>query len=165
MNAIEEQLWSYIDGTCTPAEKEAIAKRIATDDEYRKTYNELLTFDAELGHLELDEPPMAFNYKVMEGIRTELASQPLKAAINKKIIWAIAAFFIVTILALVAVAFGTINWTSANAGIEIPKQLNTTHINSFFEGPFVKGFLFFDVVLGLFLLDSYLRKHVKLKTH
>jgi hypothetical protein len=37
-------------------------------------------------------------------------------------------------------------------------QLKVTHISSYFTGPVVKGFLFFDVVMGLFLLDSYLRR-------
>jgi anti-sigma factor RsiW len=77
MSSIEEKLWNYIDGTCTPDEQEAIARLIAQDEIYRRKYNELLKLNAEFAAIELDEPPMAFTYNVMEAIRTENAQQQL----------------------------------------------------------------------------------------
>jgi len=165
MNSIEEQLWSYIDGTCTAEEREQISRLIAHDEAYKEQYQELLQLHNEFGALELDEPPMAFTYNVMEQIRTQEASVPLKAAINKRIIWGIAGFFILTILAVLVVALRDVNWSSSTTttALNVPAQLNVTKVNSFFSGPWMKGFLFFDIVLGLFLLDGYLRKNAQSK--
>ncbi|WP_143822123.1 anti-sigma factor [Mucilaginibacter pedocola] len=166
---MEEQLWSYIDGTCTPAEEQAITKLIAQDEAYSLKYAELLKLNEEFGTMELDEPSMAFTYNVMESIRTENAMQPLKATINKRIIWGIAAFFIVSILVLLGVAFGSMDWTvrggNTTFDVKIPQQLDATHVKSFFSGSIVKGFLFFDVVMGLFLFDAYLRRKRDVKQH
>ena len=171
MNSMEEQLWSYIDGTCSPAEQQAIARLIAQDETWRIQYNELLKLNQEFGTIELDEPSMAFTYNVMETIRTENAMKPLKAAINKRIIWGIAAFFIVTIAALVIFALSSVNWSvpagnsSFDINIKMPEQLDSSHLKSFFSGSVLKGFLFFDLVIGLFLLDAYLRRKQGAKQH
>ena len=162
MNSIEEKLWNYIDGTCPPAEQEAIATLIEQDEVYRKKYNELLQLNMEFAAMEVEEPSMAFTYNVMETIRTEHAKQPLKATIDKRIILGISAFFVLTLAALLIYALSMVNW-SAGSGFKMPDQLNltqlkVTHISSYFTGPVVKGFLFFDVVMGLFLLDNYLRR-------
>jgi hypothetical protein len=164
MNSIEEKLWNYIDGSCTPAEQKAIAMLIEQDEAYRKKYNELLLLNNEFAAMELDEPSMAFSYNVMETIRTEHAKQPLKAAVDKRIIWGIASFFVLTLSALVIYMFSSVNWSAGN-GVQIPEQLNIQlpHVNTFFTGPVVKGFLFFDVVMGLFLLDYYLRRKTTAK--
>ncbi|MFD0794643.1 hypothetical protein ACFQZX_13535 [Mucilaginibacter litoreus] len=157
MNSIEERLWNYIDGTCTDQERQAIARLIERDEAYRNKYNELLLFNESLNNIELDEPSMAFTYNVMESVRIENASQPLKAAINKKIIWSIAVFFIATVAGLLVYTFSTVNW-SAGTDVDIPVKLNVPRISSYLTGPVIKGFLFFDIVMGLFLLDSYLRR-------
>jgi hypothetical protein len=160
MNSIEEKLWNYIDGTCTPAEQEAIALLIEQDEVYSKKYSELQQLNTEFSAMDLDEPSMAFSYKVMETIRTGHAMQPLKAAIDKRIILGITAFFIITMAALLIFALSTVNW-HAGSGFKLPGELNFTqlkpaHITSYLTGAVVKGFLFFDVVMGLFLLDNYL---------
>jgi hypothetical protein len=170
MNSIEEKLWNYIDGSCTAEEQQAIAVLIAQDEVYMRKYHELLKLNEGFTSIELDEPSMAFTYNVMETIRTEHAQQPLKAAINKRIILGIAVFFIVTIATLVIFALSSINWNwnwntggTTGTSIKMPVQLNVNHVNSFLTGPVIKGFLFFDLVMGLFLLDTYLRRKAVLK--
>ena len=159
MNYIEEQLWNYLDGTCTPQERDAIAHLIATDKTYQQKYEEILSFNQELENIELDAPPMAFTYNVMEAIRTEEASKPLKAAIDNRIIKGIAAFFIVSIVVLLGIALANVNWASMSAEkVQIPTSVHLPAIKNYFSGPALKGFLFFDVVLALFLFDGYLRK-------
>lgn len=159
MNSIEEKLWAYIDGTCTPAEREQLSALIEHDAEYRQQYEELLQLHNEFGSLELDEPPMALTYNVMEQIRTQEASVPLKAAINKRIIYSIAAFFVLTITVLLIFALRDINWSSgSNNTVQLQDKLKLPQVNNLFTGRWMQGFLFFDVVLGLFLLDSYLRR-------
>jgi hypothetical protein len=157
MNSMEEKLWDYIDGSCTEGEHKAITMLIEQDEVYRKKYKELLNMDQDFNLMELDEPSMAFTYKVMESIRAEHAQQPLKAAIDKRIILGISAFFIITIAALLIYVLGNVNWSSGES-FKVPNQLNTDHIKNFLTGPVIKGFLFFDVVLGLFFLDNFLRR-------
>ncbi|WP_183561777.1 anti-sigma factor family protein [Mucilaginibacter sp. SP1R1] len=158
---MEEKIWNYIDGTCTPAEQEAIARLIEQDEVYARKYQELLALNLEFATMELEEPPMAFTYNVMEAIRTENASQPLKAAIDKRIILGISIFFVFTILALLVFTLANVHISGANLGavdIKLPANVKMPSTNTFLSSPFFKWFLIFDLVLALFLTDSYLRK-------
>jgi anti-sigma factor RsiW len=159
MNSIEETLWNYIDGTCTPAERQAISKLIAEDEEYRLVYNELLQLNQQFAAIELDEPPMAFTYNVMEGIRTEQAQVPLKAAFNKRIVWSIVLFFITTLTAALVFTLSNINLSAAGtAVVSTPVNFRVPDITKYISKPVIEGFVFFDIVLGLYFLDGYLRK-------
>jgi hypothetical protein len=161
MNSIEEQLWNYIDGTCTADEQNAISKLIASDEAVRLKYNELLALNTEFAAMELDEPPMAFTYNVIEAIRTEQAQVPLKAAINKRIIMGIAIFFVLTLTGFLVYAFTKMDFASmgsVNLGVKVPANFKMPEVSTHFSKPLVEGFMFFDVVLGLFLLDGWLRR-------
>lgn len=166
MNSIEEQLWNYIDGFCTPEERQTIALLIEADARYHSKYNELLELNTEFAAIDVDEPSMAFTYKVMETIRAEHSRQPLKAAINKRIIWGIAAFFMIAITAMLVISLVSVNWGAGSGSglvIKMPQQFNFNTIKSFVTAPVLKGFLFFDVVMGLFLVDGYLRRKPQTK--
>jgi hypothetical protein len=166
MNSIEEQLWAYIDGTCTAQEQAHTAALIASSEEYQQQYQELLVLHNDFATFELDEPPMAFTYNVMEQIRTQEALVPLKAAINKRIILGIAGFFVITILALLAFALKDMNWSSTSTGtFKLPVQVSVPKVNGLFTGHWMQSFLFFDVVLGLFLFDAWLRKRANGQQH
>lgn len=159
MSNMEEKLWEYIDGGGTPAEREHMARLLEQDGQLQQQYEELLQLHTDFATIDLDEPPMAFTYNVMETIRTQEAAVPLKAGINPKIIWSIAAFFGVAIVGLLVVILGSVQWSSGvhqqAPTLPINIQLN---VNQLFNGDFAKGFLFFDVVLALFLGDAWLRK-------
>jgi hypothetical protein len=163
MNNIEELLWNYIDGTCSADEQKTISALIKSDEEVRVKYQELLNLNREFSAIELDEPSMAFTYNIMEAIRTENAQVPLKATINNRIIWGIAAFFIVSIFVLLVFTMTRMNWSGGNVSIDFSTGFKMPDISKYLSGPVIKGFLFFDVVLGMFLLDSYLRKRNFLK--
>lgn len=155
MNNIEEKLWDYIDGNCTTDEQNTIKSLIAKNEAFRLKYEELLKLNNEFSAMELDEPPMAFTYNVIEAIRTERAQQPLKAAINKRIIWGIAVFFIFTLTVLLVYTIVNISWSSIHVSAV---SLKLPQVKNYITKPVIQGFLFFDVVLALFLLDNYLRK-------
>lgn len=108
--------------------------------------------------MELDEPPMAFTYNVMEAIRAEHAQQPLKAGIDKRIIKGISGFFIVSILLLVVYVLSTTHVAPVNLSGHLPDSLKLPDIRNYLSKPVLEGFVFFDLVLGLFLFDAYLRK-------
>lgn len=157
MSSVEEKLWNYIDGSCTPDEQQAIARLIEQDEVYRRKYEELLQLNAEFSAIELDEPPMAFTYNVMEAIRTENAQQPLKAAINKRIIKGIGFFFVFTISAILVFALANIHWSAGATNVQLPSA-ELIKLKGLVSGPAMQVFLFFDVVLALYLFDGYLRK-------
>jgi hypothetical protein len=158
MNTIEERIWSYIDGTCTDEERKAIDMLIANDEAYRSKFDELLALDKQFSKIEPDEPSMGFTYKVMEGIRAEYAQQPLKAAVNKRIIRGIGIFFIVTILAMVILMLSTFHPAPASVSVHLPESLKLPDMKNFPGGMLLKLFFFFDVVLGVFLADAWFRK-------
>src|ERR1700761_4690785 len=147
MNTIEEKLWNYIDGSCSEEERKAIDILIAQDEVYRRKYEELLSFDQQISNMELDEPPMAFTYNVMEGIRAEYAQQPLKSAINKRIIKGIGIFFIVTITLALLFAMSNIHLSSGNSTGGSSLNFKIPNIKNYFTPGVIEGFLFFDVVL------------------
>jgi hypothetical protein len=157
MNSIEEKLWNYIDGNSSPEEQQAINLLIEQDEVYRKKYHELLVLNAEFAAIELDEPPMAFTYNVMETIRNEYAQAPLKARANQNIIKGIGLFFVLMISALLIFALVNINW-SAGASTAAPVKFNMPNFSHYLTSPLMQGFWFFDVVLALYIFDTYLRK-------
>jgi len=160
MNNIEELLWNYIDGTCSADEQKTISALIKSDEGVRIKYEEFLSLNREFAAMELDEPSMAFTYNIMETIRTETAQVPLKATINNRIIWGIAAFFMISIFLLLVFTMATMNWSDGNVSFDFTfaKGFKMPDITEHLSGPLLKGFLFFDVVLGMFLFDAYLRK-------
>ena len=158
MNTIEERLWNYIDGTCSEVDRKAVDILIAQDEVYRRKYQELLALNQAFSKMELDEPPMAFTYNVMEAIRAEHAQQPLKAGINKRVIKSISGFFIVSIALLLTLAIINVHTSSANISVHLPDNLRLPDIKNYLNKPVLEGFLFFDIVLGLFLFDAWLRR-------
>jgi anti-sigma factor RsiW len=158
MNTMEERLWNYIDGSCTADEKKAIDILIAQDEAYRRKYDELLALNQEFSKMELDEPSMAFTYNVMEGIRAEHAQQPLKAGIDKRIIKSIAGFFIVSIVLLVIYMVSTTPVGNVSFSGHPAEAIKLPDLKNYFNVHLLEAFFFFDLVLGLFLFDAYLRK-------
>lgn len=156
MNIIEQRIWDYLDGTCSSEERKAIETLIHTDPVYQAAYQEQKGLHESLSTLDLEEPSMAFTRNVMEMVKLE----PLPAAkslIDKRIIYGIAAFFLITITILLVVAFGEVNWSEpASAAYQLPKIDFSKYLNS----KFINLFFFADIVLGLYLLDSFFRKRL-----
>jgi hypothetical protein len=158
MNNVEEKLWNYIDGNCTPGEQEAVSTLIAEDEAYRLKYQELLNLNISFSAMELDEPPMAFTYNVMEAIRTEHAQNPLKATINKRIIKGITLFFVITIAVLLVFTLTNIRLSGIGVPANVISAVKIPDIGKYTTKPVILGFLFFDLVLALYLFDNFLRR-------
>ena len=85
----------------------------------------------------------------------------VRSLIDKRIIYGIAAFFLITITGLLGILFYQIDWSkSVSSGfsdflmpeIDASKYLNSTFINIFF---------FADIIVGLYLFDGFLRKRIR----
>jgi hypothetical protein len=158
MNNDEEILWMYIDGICTADEESAIRQRIAADEAFSLKYNELISINAELSQIDLEEPSMAFTYNVIEEVRALEAQKPLTATINKRIIMGIATFFVSTIVALLVYTLYNVNWSAADHMVINVPGFKVPNLSSFITKPVIEGFLFFDLVLALFIFDHFFRK-------
>lgn len=162
---IEEQLWSYIDGSTTEAEKNFVEQMLATHSQWNTKYKEQLELHKILmNETELEQPSLRFTKNVMDGIAGMKPKQATNTYINKYIIRSIAAFFVITISALLIYSFSQINWTASTGNtlllpfdtknIQLPnydlsKLFNTTTLNIL---------MMITVVLGLMLFDGFLTR-------
>lgn len=153
---MEEKLWDYLDGLCTEEEQKNIRLLIDTDANYQHKYLELKALQESLASIEIDEPAMNFTFNVMESVKQEKILKPLKTMVDQRIIFSIAAFFIGCIMLLLGYVFMQINW-HASTQINVP-IIKLPTINASFSSILLKGFLFFDLILGLFFADHYFRK-------
>jgi hypothetical protein len=153
MKNMEEKLWDYIDGACSGEEHKAIAVFIEQNTTWRAAYTELLEMNDDISTVTLDEPPMAFSYKVMEAVRAQEAVKPLKTKHNAFVIKGIALFFILSILLLIASLFTGMEEISPTS-VDI---LTTADLSIFSSHEVVKAFLYFDIMLALLLANQILR--------
>ena len=159
MNIMEQQIWDYLDGSCSEQERKSIAVLIETDPVYRSTYSELKVLHEELGVIDLDEPSMGFTRNVMERISAMPVAGSIKSLIDKRIIYGIAAFFLLSILVLLALVFSQVDWArpvTAALPLDLPRLDYTSYINS----TYMQIFFLADIVLGLYILDTVLRKRM-----
>lgn len=162
MNNIENRIWDYLDGSCTDKEAEAVKHLIESDPLFKAKYEELKALEQDLNFLELDEPSMGFTRNIMESIQHEPVPGSIKSAIDKRIINGIAGFFILTIASLLIILLLNTNWSEVQ-GLNIPDKIKNPEVHHYLNSTVIKGFLFFDLVLVLFFVDSYFRKKLHAK--
>ncbi|WP_457130113.1 hypothetical protein [Mucilaginibacter sp. HD30] len=151
---MEEKLWQYIDGTCSDDERLAIAALIENDAAWHTAFTKMLELDNSIAEISLDEPSMAFSYNVMEAIRAQEASKPLKTTINTYVVGAIAGFFIAAIIGVLALIFSQGRLSIANSPVDVSlPDLSVPVISSV-----LRVFFYADVILLLFLVDTFLRR-------
>jgi hypothetical protein len=156
---MEERLWEYIDGICNAEDRLFIDELIATNQEWRTKYHELLQLQDLLSHnLELEEPSMRFTQNIMEAISKQHIAPAAKTYINKRIVWGIAGFFICSIIGLLVAGLAQMEWPAAgpNTPLLDLSKLNKVNWSSFFNNTYTTVFMMINVVLGLMLLDMYL---------
>ncbi|MBK9731092.1 MAG: hypothetical protein IPO83_07370 [Chitinophagaceae bacterium] len=154
MMNMEDRLWDYIDGLCSPEERNTISQLLQSDTTIRRKYDELLSLHQQLKSVELDEPGMGFKNRVMEQVLAGPHPSTLKTKVDHRIIYSIAAFFVLTIGGMLAYAISKMDW-SASQSFELP-EMSMPAVNwSFLENPaFTLFFLAVNVVLGLVLIDK-----------
>ncbi|GAA4211713.1 hypothetical protein GCM10022289_41500 [Pedobacter jeongneungensis] len=155
MNATEQQLWDYIDGNLNASDRKNIAEKIESDTEIKSLYEDLLKLNSAFGELDLDEPSMSFTRNVMESVASEPAPVAMKTQVDKKIIYGIGGFFVISLLIL----FGYVLY---NSDLSMPEfnfnaRLNL-NLDKYITPTVLYSFLFFDLVIGLVFLDQFLRK-------
>jgi hypothetical protein len=159
---IEERLWDFIDGTCNAEEKTFIEQLIASNAEWKAKYKELLEVHQLMGSIDLDEPSLRFTRNVMEEIGKFQIAPAAKSYINKRVIWGIGAFFLLSIAGFLIYGFGQVNWTTASGDADaLLPDITKVNFKGFFNNTYTTVFMMVNAVLGLALLDMYLGKKKK----
>src|SRR5580700_6131996 len=162
---MEDRLWDFIDGLSSPAEKSAIETLIAENVEWQRKYKELLNVHQLMAGSELEEPSMRFTRNVMEEIARHQVAPATKTYINKNIIRGIGAFFISLIAGLLVYVFATVKLPSGSSTSSQPVKLPSMNLEALDKVDYgklsgnlpVTLFMLITVVMGLVLLDLYLR--------
>ncbi|MEO6167304.1 MAG: hypothetical protein ABIO46_15225, partial [Chitinophagales bacterium] len=87
---MEDRLWDYIDGLSSREERNAMDQLLKNDPAVRMKHDELLSLHQQLQSIDLDEPSMGFNNRVMEQVLTSPQPSALKTKVDKRIISVIA---------------------------------------------------------------------------
>jgi hypothetical protein len=153
--SIEERLWEYIDGTSPAGEIPVIEKFLEDNEEWKHVYTELLEIQQILKSSQLEQPSIRFTKNVMEKILVSQAIPATKKYINKKIIWAIGAFFITLITGFLIYGFAQADWNLTTKS-SFPIDFGKVDFSRFFSNTYTFIFMMSNVVLGLILLDRFL---------
>ena len=158
---IEQHIWDYIDGLSTPGEKQMVEKLLQSDQQWMSVYRELKGLNALIGETDLlEQPSLRFTKNVMEEVAKYSVAPATRTYINKKIIYGIAAFFIITIIGFLIYGISSINLAQTGSGSLPNLDISKYNVNwsKFLNAKVVNAFLFLDVVAGLMILDRYLRR-------
>ncbi len=160
MNTIEQQLWDYIDGNLDETQASAIKEKIDTDAEVKNQYEELVRFNLTFDKIELEEPSMSFTRNVMENIAFEPEPIAMKTKVDKRIIYSIGSFFVLSVLIL----FGYVLYNSNLTMPSFDQKINfSINLDKYITPTMVYSFSFADLVIGLIFLDQLLRKKTSQK--
>jgi hypothetical protein len=161
-STIEERLWDFIDGTCNAEEKTFIEQLIATNAEWKAKYKELLEVHQLMGSIDLEEPSMRFTRNVMEEIGKFQIAPAAKSYINKRVIWGIGTFFLLSIAGFLIYGLGQVNWANASGDADaLLPDISKVNFKGLFNNTYATVFMMVNAVLGLALLDMYLGKKKK----
>ena len=158
---MEERLWDYIDGLSSEQERSFIAKLIEENLAWRRKYHELMDVHQLMQqNIELDEPSMRFTQNVMDAVASENIAPAAKSYIKKSVIRGIAAFFLVSLAALLVYSFANVDWTEASKSAPAV-QLPEVNIERYMNSTLFTSMAIITAVLALALVDMTLRRKQK----
>jgi hypothetical protein len=166
---MEDRLWNYIDGGCSPAEKSAIESLIASNREWQEKYHELLNIHQLLNDSDLEAPSMRFTRNVMEEISRYHIAPATKSYLNKNLIRGIGAFFLTMIAGVLTFVISQFKWSSgahtSTSPVRLPSvndlgldKLNRIDYSKTFNSAWVIGFMLILVVMSWMLIDLYIQQ-------
>lgn len=128
---------------------------LQTDPEWKSVYLELQDVNTLITKTDLmEEPSMRFTRNVMEEVGKYKVAPATSSYINNKIIFGIAGFFILAIVAILAAGIAQIDFSQPATEL----QKYQVDWSKYLTSPLMNGFLFIDAIVGLLLLDRYLRR-------
>lgn len=153
MTTIEEQIWDYVDGCGDADYRSEIHSKIASQQDYKQAYEDVMAIHQQLQHISLEEPSMSFTRNVMELVKLEVAPVSLRTKVDNRIIYSIAAFFILAMLAIFVYTVSQSHFSMPKSDLNLGADLSS-HITPMM----IKAFLFIDIIIAFLYLDRLLRK-------
>lgn len=158
---METRLWAYIDGLSNEQERSFVAKLIQENQEWNNKYHELLDVHQLIQqNMELDEPSMRFTQNVMDVIASEQIAPAASSYIKKSVIRSIAAFFLISIGALLVYTLAKLDWAAAGKSVSTT-QLPNMDVSKFMSPVLFNSMAIVTVVLALALIDTAIRRKQK----
>lgn len=161
MKTIEEEIWEYIDGEGDPEQRQIVEAKLAIDPVYQKTHSEMMQIQQLILAQDLEEPSMSFTRNVMDAVDLEIAPVSLKTKVDNRIIYSIAAFFVLSIVGIFIFAVSNSNLSLPE--VKLPQLNFNIALSPEKTGLLIKSFLFVDLILGLIYLDRFLRRKMEHK--
>lgn len=159
---VETRLWNYIDGNVDDAEKKEIEQLLQQDEIWKDVYRKLIAAH-ELMHsdIELEEPSMRFTKNIMEEIGKLKIAPATKAYINKKIINAIAIFFLGLIAVILLYAISQTDFATA-ATIQYNLDIARFDLTKYYTPATLNILLAMYVIMALVLVDKIFMRRKRL---
>lgn len=162
-NFNEEQLWNYIDGSCSEEEKQQIEHALPDNEALRLALAERMALHHALQKIEAEEPSMRFATNIMEKLQNVRLSLPQLVSPRLKRGFLIA---MTTLSAAILVLVFSLPEGTSTSGTEATPYVNqwvewtTTIVNS--PITLIVGCLGLSFLLLTFL-DGYLKRRFVLK--
>jgi hypothetical protein len=161
---VEMQIWEYLDKLCNAEEGERIAMLVEKDPAWAAKYKQILAVhEGVTEQMELEHPSMRFTMNVMDAVKEEHVAPAAKTYMNKWVIRSIAAFVIVMIGGLMINAIGGMEARSSEQHLFSWINLDSIQAPALPYKSLLYAFVFCNVIAGLVLLDTILRRrrHIK----
>ena len=156
---MEMQIWEYLDGVCSAEDRERISMLIDNDAAWGAKYRQCLMLHEGIEQrMELEHPSMRFTMNVMDAVKEEHVAPAAKTYLNKWVIRSIAAIMMVMIGGILIDAMGSLEASSAEGGLFSRMKLDRIATPTLSFRTLMFTFLFCNVLAGLLLLDSIIRR-------
>ncbi len=157
---IEMQIWEYVDGLCSEADRTRINLLIHSDPLWEGKYADISALNSSIqSSLELEQPSLRFSKNVMDTVARTTIAPATHNYINRRIVLGIGAFFMLLLGGLLIYAAMKTNWTSGSSLFSMSKYtLPSINYSSILRGNYGFMALAINVVLALVLVDKFLRQ-------
>lgn len=158
---IEDRIQDYLDGLCDEKEAAEVERNITADPVWENSFAEISQTHRLLqSHFEPLEPSMRFSKNVMEQISGTKIARPTRQYLHPLFIWLIGG----TLATMLLFIFGySVSLADFNTNPATPFKIPEVKLPSVNWGSYVNQgstliFLLLNTILGLALLDKWLRR-------
>lgn len=116
--------------------------------------------DKLLSNMDLDAPSMSFTRNVMDQLEHELKPVPLSTRVDKRVIYSIAAVFILAVLGVLTYMGTQTELKFPVSDLDVSIKINVRVAKST-QHYMLMAFIFIDLIIALFYFDRLLRRKLK----
>lgn len=160
--SMEERLWDWLDGLSSEGEATELQQMVMNLPEWKEKYQELLAIHQSLkADMELMQPSMRFTKNVMEQIATISIRATTKSYLNNKVIYSIGGLFVAMLSGVLLYAIAMVDWAAGGSSFKMPEsKIEQVNWGGILQGPYGTAAVIIVAMLGMVLLDQYLRPKI-----